>query len=455
MEENKQKILNSDFIVDLCKTILSNTKILDLCKKELKYTYLENAPQKSVFKYIFDTHEVTNTLPSIGMIGQNFSTNQEVINFLASVKKANKVENDQLIISHLEDHIKKIRFQHVLEESVRLFNEGKKENSYSYLQKQSEEIANFSFKKSTYTRLFHDYHQRNDFRLKMADEKEGAAHLEKCPFGIHSLDEATQGGIKKKSSALVMARSGGGKSTMMRWVGLHNARLGQRVVHFQIEGSEQDCLDLYDAGWTGITTEQISLGSIPEASKRKIEKTRRDIVVKGGEIFIYASETFDKMSIEDCREILLDIRQTYGEIDLIIFDYLEIMSIKGQWTGEAGERRRRENLANKVTNIAIEFSAAVLAATQANDIEPKDFNNANFVLTRHNISEFKGALKPFSYFITVNQTDEQAKQGVAVLFMDKCRYHRAGGRFPIYQALDKGRFYDSKKTLDEFYEIAA
>jgi len=104
-----------------------------------------------------------------------------------------------------------------------------------------------------------------------------------------------------------MARSGGGKSTLMRWVGLHNARLGQRVVHFQAEGSEQDCLDLYDSGWTGIMTESMTLGSIPENQGKKIEKVRRDIILKGGEIYVYASETFDSMSLEDAREILLDI----------------------------------------------------------------------------------------------------------------------------------------------------
>lgn len=453
MEESKQKILNSDFIIDLCKSVLNNNKILELCKKELKYTYLENQHQKSVFKYIFDTHDVTNTLPTIGMIGQNFTSNGDVISFLSNVKKATKIENDQLIVKQLEDHIKKIRFQQLLNDSVQYFNEGKKDLAYSHMQKTSEEIATFSFQESYYTKIFADYNDRVDARQKRANE--GNVSLEKCPFGIHSLDEATLGGIKKGSSALVMARSGGGKSTFMRWTGLHNARLGHRVVHFQAEGKEQDCLDLYDAGWTGIMTESMSLGSIPENQGRKIEKVRRDIVTRGGEIYVYASETFDSMSLEDAREILLDIQRLYGNIDLIIFDYMEIFNVKGNFSGEAGERRRRETVANKMTNLAVEFSAAVLTATQANDIDPKDYNNPNFVLTRHHISEFKGALKPFSYFITVNQTDEQNKSEIAQLYMDKCRYHRPGGRFPIYQALSQGRFYNSKRTLNEFVNIAA
>lgn len=451
MEENKQKLLNSDFIVDLCKTVLTNPKILDLCKKELKYTYLENQYQKSVFKYIFDTHDVTGTLPTIGMIGQNFSSQNEIISFLSNVKKATRVENDQLIVKQLEDHIKKIRFNQVLTESVDLFNIGKKDQAYTYLQKEAEEIANFSFKESSYTRIFADYNGRIDLRQKQA--LEGNVSLERCPWGIHSLDEATGGGIKKGSSALVMARSGGGKSTEMRWTGLHNARLGHRVVHFQAEGKEQDCLDLYDAGWTGIMTESMSLGSIPENQGRKIEKVRRDIVLRGGEIFVYASETFDSMSLEDAREILIDIVSIYGPIDLIIFDYLEIFNVKGQFSGEAGERRRRETVSNKMTNLAVEFSAAVLTATQANDIDPKDYNNPSFVLTRHHISEFKGALKPFSYFVTINQTDGQNKDGIANLYMDKCRYHRPGGKFPIYQALEQGRFYNSQKTISEILSV--
>ncbi len=454
MSEQKEQILNSDFIVELAKTCLTNTKILEICSKELKYTYLENEAQKNTFSFIFDTYDVTSIVPTIGVIGQNFSTHKETIGFLSQVKKAQKVENEQILLKQLEDHIKKVKFAQVLEESVQLFNKQQKERAYQFLQEKSEEIMNFTFKQSYYTKVFNDFDKRLDERIKRAHETE-IHELEKCPFGIHGLDESTKGGIKKGTSCLMMARSGKGKSMSMKWIGLHNARLGHRVVHFQAEGSEKDCLELYDAGWTGVLTDDMAIGSIPDMQRRKIEKARRDILVRGGEIFIHASETFDTMSIEEAQDILLDIENIHGPIDLIIFDYLEIFNTKGNFSGEAGVRQKRETIANKMTNIAIKFNAAVLTATQANDIDPKDYNRPDFMLTRHHISEFKGALKPFSYFITINQTDDQYNDNMAVLYEDKFRHHKAGKKHAIYQSLDRGRFYDSQRTLNELLAVAS
>lgn len=450
---SNEKSLNSDFIVELAKACLTNAKILEICSQQLKYTYLENEAQKNVFSFIFDTYSVTSTIPSIGIIGQNFSTHQETISLLSQIKKINRVDNNMIILEQLEEHIKKVKFAQLLEESVKLFNNQQKEKAYTYLQEKSIEIANFTFKQNYYTTVFGDYNERMEERRRDAQNENHS--LEKCQWGIHGLDESTKGGIKKGTSALVMARSGKGKSMSLRWVGLHNARLGQRVVHFQAEGTKKDCMDLYDAGWTGVLTDNMTLGSIPESQARKIEKTRTDILVRGGDIRVIASETFDSMSIDDAQNILIDIENIHGKIDLIIFDYLEIFTAKGNFSGEAGERRRREVVANKMTNIAVKFDAAVLTATQANDIDPKDYNNPNFVLTRHHISEFKGALKPFSYFVTINQTDEQYQNSQAVLYEDKFRHHKAGKKHPIFQSLERGRFYDSQRTLVELMNVAA
>lgn len=442
-------LLHSDFIIELYKTCLSNPKILGICHQELKFSYLANNAEKQAFKFLYETYDVTKVIPTIGVIGQQFADDKDVIAFLSQVKKANKIDNEQLVIEQLCNHIKKIRLRDLVEETASLFNNPqKRELAYSNLQKKSEEIANFSFKQKYYKEVFENFNERNAERQRKAESEN--TRLEKIPFGIHQLDSDTAGGIKRGSSALFMARSGGGKSTALRWLGIHNARLGHRVVHFQLEGTEQDCFDLYDSAWTGILTEDMSIGNIKDSQRKKIEKVRQDILLKGGKIFVYASESFDSLYIEDAREILMDIQTIHGPIDLILFDYLELANIRGSYSGESGERRRREKIANQLTNLAGEFNAALASATQANDISPKDYNNPDFRLTRHHISEFKGAVKPFSYFITINGTDEQRERNMAILYEDKFRHHRAGRSIPIYQSLDNGRFYDSARTINEF-----
>lgn len=448
---SSNSLLHSEFIVELCKTCLTNDKILSLCCKELKFQYLENEPQKNVFKFLYDTYEVVKTIPTIGVIGQQFVEDKDTIDFLKKVKGAAKIDNDQLLVDQLCDHIKKIKFKALIEDAVDLFNKQQRDRSYELLQKKAEEIVNYNFSKKIWGTVFEDYEDRNLERERRAKNAEDSLDsMEKIPFGIHQIDSNTAGGMKRGTASLWMARSGGGKSTVLRWMGIHNARIGHRVVHFQLEGTEEDCYDLYDSAWTGILTEDISLGNIKESSKQKIQKTRRDILVKGGEIYVYAAETFNSLALEDAREILLDLQTEFGQIDLVIFDYMELCEVRGSFSGESGERRRRKKVGDGMVNIAAEFKCAVATATQANDISPKDYNNPDFRLTRHNLSEFKGALQPFAYFFTINQTDTNKDDGVAIIYEDKYRHHKAGKSIIVAQALDKGRFYDSKKTISEF-----
>jgi hypothetical protein len=193
----------------------------------------------------------------------------------------------------------------------------------------------------------------------------------------------------------------------------------------------------------------MEFGKLQKHKLKEIEKSLKGVLSNGGEIFVHNPESFESMTIQQARNTSLDIIKTHGPVDLILFDYLEIFDVEGTNSSKdgSGERRRREIIANKITDIAIECRCATGAATQATDIPPNVFNNPDFVMTRTNISEFKGVIKPFSYFLTINQTDDESEQEVSRIFCDKFRKHRAGQTIHIFQKLDINRFYDSSRTL--------
>lgn len=444
-----ERHLTSDFIVELFKASLLYPKVLDICKKHLKYQYLITDAQKKILKFIIETSEVSGKVPTIGMIGQTYSTDEEVISFLTKVRKS-IVEKEQVeeLISTLEVYIIEGKFRLLYEKLGDLYNDGKKKEALSLLTNESKIINEFKLKDNYYTTVFKGFQDRQELRENSKD----SILLEKLTFGIHELDDYTRGGFNKGTSVLILARSGVGKSTFLRWVGLCNARLGRRVVHFQAEGTEKECLDAYDAGWTSITLDDIEFGNIPETKKTKIFKAQRDILSNGGEIYVYASESFDSMTLNDSRDILLDITSLYGQVDLVVFDYLELFTVKGQYgNSEASERKRREDIANKITNIATEFKCGTITAAQAQDITPDKYNNPDFVMTRSHISEFKGMVKPFSYFLTLNQTDDEYKNEIIRIYCDKFRKYQAKQTIRLYQSRNNGRFYDSSKTLRDFY----
>lgn len=463
MEKNKNNSSNKlsrNFISELCKACLISNKVLEVCSRYLKYNYLETNAQKEVFRYIIESHNLGTTLPTIGIIAQNFSGDKEIVSFLDSVKKCqiNKDESD-LLLDQLEKFIKHSKFVEMFNNSHSMYQEGKQERAINYLAEESVKINEFTIKNEYYSTVFKDYQKRQNERVRNAlSNYTSNLRTNKIPSGIRELDETILGGFRRKTSVLILGQSGQGKTTCLRWFGISAARTGNRVVHFQIEGSEDECLTGYDAAWTGTALRKYDdleiTGEFDQSEKmvREIEKVRKSIVedVKG-EIIVYAAESFDSLTIERCRDILKEIVASSGPIDEVIFDYLEVMETSSYRGSNTDERRRREKLANFITNIAIEFNCVAITATQASDINPKDLTNEQFVMTRHHISEFKGCLKPFSYFMTLNATPDEYRKDIMRIYCDKFRKHKAGRTITIAQQKDAGRFYESKRTLEQFY----
>ena len=347
-EETESRKLNSEFIVELLKTCLVSEKVLSLCKEHLKYQYLETESQKMVYRYILEHQEINGRAPTVGLIGQSFPSNSEVLSLLSQIKKVNITESKDEIVSALELFLKEVRFILMYETLGDLYNEGKKKEAIKYGMEETSAIHEFSLKKSYYATVFQDFEQRQIQRAQ-AHNQESMKKTSKLVWGIRGLDNLT-GGIGRARLACYMAKSGGGKSTAMRWTGLSNARLGERVVHFSQEGSEQEVMDAYDAAWTSIDLSAIHFGQIPENKKSGILKAHKAIIEGKGEIIVFAVSSFNSLTLLYCRSVLQDIVDNVGPVDLILWDYLELFNtgLKGSVNSEGMERKRREDSRHRV-----------------------------------------------------------------------------------------------------------
>ena len=321
MAENK---LHNNFIVELFKGILQNDKIHRVCRTYLGKENLQTKFQKVLFTYVMQYYDLNDKMPTLGIMSEKFKDDDDILNFLVDIKKCKIKGNYDQIVESLEIFIKRSMFINVYNDIADLYNGDRQEDAISLMIEKSKEINNISIKESYYTKVIEDFEKRNNQRK--ADALENKIMDEKCPSGIPQLDLLTQGGFNKGTSVLFLARSGGGKSLILKGVGIENARIGKRVVHFQAEGTEKECLDLYDANWTGTNIYDMEFGSINEQKYKRIINAQKEILNEKGEIFVYATESFDSMSLNKARIILEDIENTYGKIDVVIFDYLEIFT---------------------------------------------------------------------------------------------------------------------------------
>lgn len=443
--------LSSNFLSELAKLCLSSKDVALLVHQHFLFSFVKVNQWKEIFKYIFDYTIANNKVPTIGILSESLPKTPEHTHILAQIRETSIADNKDAILKSFERFIKKGRFQKLILDTHELYNKQEHEKAIQILAKESQEITEFSLATKLHSRLFADFDKRQQER------KQREFSTVKWPIGIPAFDYHTYGGVEPKTSLLGMARSGVGKSTLLRSIGFNIAFRGGNVVHFQAEGSKDEVQDAYDSMWTGVPMMDIKKGELTGREISKIEEARKAFLAQCGEIYVVAFEQFDTASIAQCRQILIDLQKEVN-ITAALFDYLDLFDPgdgKRYGTNAESERMRKGSVAKKIVNIATEFDIFTATMTQASDIPFKDWNDPNYVITRNDISNLKATVDPFAYFLTLNQTMDENDKDIIRIHEDKLRHYRIKSweaTYPIVQDREKGRFVDIAETKKRYWD---
>lgn len=444
------KELSKDFLHELLRICLKDVDILLLTKEYLKYQYLPGEEYKLVWQGIVNYYDLNKACISSGILSQKFQMNEKVQTVLAKIKKADLINRDEAL-EQLKEFIRLNLFIDSYDQIGELYQKGEREQAIELLKESYERLDKFSVKKAIgHTEIFKTILPRIHKRKEDSLEKDDVSKHKKLPLGIPPVDVQIGGGVDRGDTFCMLAESGRGKSKFLKWVGISLSRRGFRVLHVQLEGSEQEALDAYDAGITGSTISEIENSIFTKKDLDNIQKGSDYINGLGGEIYVKSYSQFNSATMLEIRSLVAEL----GDIDALIIDYIELAEPgngKRYNTDNEGERARRSAVANEFKNIAVEFDLAGFTATQAGTISDDDRNTPDFVLTRYHISEFKGLIKPFSYFFTMNQSDDEYREGIVRLYGDKTRKYRLLQRsIPMFTLFGRERFYDHLRSIEAF-----
>lgn len=450
---------NSNFLAELFKLATLKQDVCELVCENLEYSHIpaELKGYKHILKGMKRQWGANMKLPSLGVILQDNALDADVHEAVDQINEA-KVGDKGLILKAFEEYLKRVKFQILFEKTVELYNNGKQEEAIALNATESPKISNFSIYSVNggVSSIFKDFFLRDGKRFMQAND--ATLKRGKISFGIDLLDAVSGGGSDPDSGEtdLFLGRSGSGKTKWLRWRGISAARMGRKVLHIQLEGTQEECELGYDATWTSILKKALKTGEIPVELEDKLKKAIKDIIKMGGEIEVIAFEQFGSVSMRDIREKVLDFHKRHGCYpDMLILDYLELAEPgngKHYSTTTEGEKYRREDNARAFKNICNEFKMVGATASQANDISPADYNNSNWVMTRHNVSSAKGLVDSFSYFVTWNVSNDEYKKHQGRLYVDKMREYEAGQTIRICTDFNHDRFYSRRETLDTWPE---
>ena len=443
----KSDTLTSNFVAELFAAALEKRTVFDIVRQYLKFSYLQIESEKKLWQWVTNRYDKTGKVPTIGQIQQHFSDDEGILEKLEEIADVEIDEHGgyELIVESFEKYIKKMKFLEANDKIADVYNRGEKDNAWDLFVKYAEDFSKFSIQDAKFETVFGDFAERQAKR-KSDDWK----YRFKVPTTIDEIDYrlgGENGGPETGECVLWLGDSGAGKSQVLVHVGVSAARQGFRVAHFQLEGTKEQCLNRYDAAWTGTLYQDVKLGNITskkmEVSKRIIKKLRKT------DIIVSSEETFNAKTLPDIRREVKEMERKYGKIDVIIIDYLELLEVgDGHNYTPHEERFRQAKLAKGMKMLAMEFNAVVHTATQSSNIPEEQKNDPEFVITRAQLSEDKGKIRPFDIFITINQTRDESKEEVMRLHTDKLRDYKNGDPIHICNNFAYARFYDRKRTMN-------
>lgn len=447
----KDAKLADSFVVELFKAAFNNENVFEILIKHLKYSYLTFDYEKKFWKKCLQLYYDKNRRPSLGLVQANLKKEEDVRDFIYEIKQADEVNIKDLVIT-LQEYIKESMYVEAFDKSAELFNRGEQDNAMKVYREGARQIEEFSLQDKIYDRAL------GGFEDRMIERQNPENQNEKVPFYIDELDRHTHGGPERGETVLFLAESGIGKSQALIHYAIRTAVAGGNVLYFQIEGTKKQILNRIDAAWSGLPYHDIKNGEVrTEDTKKTWSRIHRALKNTKGEIFVDAVEEFGGISTMEILQSAKEAKKLYGDIKLIIIDYLELCELKDGITyGPSTERFRQSKIGQHMKEIAMKIDCVVATVTQASNLPLDLKNDSGFVMTREYLAEDKGKIRPFDFFYTFNQTldekkhrDENGKSASVIrIFADKLRDYESAQTTTIVTNFSRSRFYDKNKTLE-------
>jgi replicative DNA helicase len=194
-----------------------------------------------------------------------------------------------------------------------------------------------------------EYYERIEYLYEHQGEPLGV------PTGFVDLDKLL-GGLQKSDLIVVAARPGVGKTSLMLNIGLNAAvRFQQRVAVFSLEMSDQQVGERLVAQHAAIDSQRLRFGQLTEADWPQFVQTTSHL--SDQHLWIDDTPAISPLQLRAKARRL----QTEHGLDLIIVDYLQLMSVDRR-----AENRTLEvaQISQALKNLARELNVPVLAASQ-------------------------------------------------------------------------------------------
>jgi replicative DNA helicase len=199
-------------------------------------------------------------------------------------------------------------------------------------------------------RFFADFEQR--LANRMARDE-----IRRLSTGIPELDAMMYGGLKNKQMGLVVGGSGRGKSIFLEWLARVAVVLGQQVVYYTLELSEEDISERFDSLFCHIKPQELKSlnGKVYEELHKYHDRFGNNLIVK--------EYPEDEASINTIKAHYKQMASIGVQPGLVIIDYLDLMKPHRHYHDINQEQA---SIAKACRGMSKKFNTRVWSALQLN-----------------------------------------------------------------------------------------
>ena len=337
------------FQMKVISSLLTHKNFLQNINDVLDSEYFSNPAHKWVINEILDYYDKYHTTISMDILKVEMKkVENEVlqVSIREQLREAYKADIDDLtyVQEEFSAFCKNQQLKKALLNSVDLLKAGDYE-SIKYM-------IESAMKAGQDKNIGHEYSKDIESRYR-----EDHRTIVPSPWG--PINELIQGGLGNGDLGLIFGNPGGGKSWTLVALGGHAVKLGYNVIHYTLELSESYTGRRYDAFFTNVPVDKL------ETNKEKVTDTIPDIP---GELII-KEYPMGKTTISTIESHINKVKTLGIEPDLIIIDYIDLLSTKKKTADRKGEI---DDIYTSTKGLARELNIPIWSVSQVNRAGAKD-----------------------------------------------------------------------------------
>ena len=441
--------LSAEFLYELYATAIRIDTVCAILTVNMRKEYLPDRTFQKIQEAINSHFHTYRIPPSYAILSQLFSSDYEAIELINTFREYDSGVNPEVIVDMLETYIKGVELQKVYQEVGRLYNEGQQKQAEESLAQYTGWLSGFTLKTTAFIDVVKTFSERFfENRQKEIDNQNSGLKLV-TRFYIPDIDELNSGRSLRGQMTCFLASTGVGKSHIAKHIGIHaNIDDGLNVLHFQLEGSQEEALNAYSGGLISKNAFFYERGKISDIEIRHFEE---EIKKYAGSITVRSFPRFNsRISSIDIRNGIAEYRKINSfSPDIVIIDSMDLLTDASRrvWAAEH-ERSKRIAVANDLKDLAADENLWMVVTYQATIENREWLNDERNVLTEYNCAEAKGLARPCTHLVSLNQSANERKDNTMRLHIAKARFFKKGDTFKIATDFDNEVFYNAERSIN-------